>query len=91
MDIDLTDRTALVTGSTAGIGFATARGLASCGASVWVNGRTQQRVDAAIAAIGASLAGARLHGVAADVATPAGAETVVRAVPAVDPAIRPAR
>ena len=84
MDIDLSGRTALVTGSTAGIGFATARGLAQRGATVWVNGRTQQRVDAAIAAIGAGVAGAKLHGVAADVATPGGAGTVVRAVPAVD-------
>src|SRR5271170_6261439 len=79
MNIDLTGRTALVTGSTAGIGLATARGLAERGAIVWVNGRTRQRVDAAVSAIGASCAGARLHGVVADLATPDGAEAVVRA------------
>ena len=41
MKIDLTNKTAIVTGSTAGIGFAIAKGLAESGASVVVNGRTQ--------------------------------------------------
>ena len=51
MDLKLTNKVALVTGSTAGIGFATARALAIEGAHVYVNGRTQERVDAAMAAI----------------------------------------
>lgn len=84
MDIDLTGRTALVSASTAGIGLATAHGLAQQGAEVWVNGRTQARVDAAISTIAGSCAGARLHGVAADLATAAGTELVTRALPAVD-------
>lgn len=48
MDLQLTDKTALVTGSTAGIGFATASLLAQEGARVIVNGRTQKRVDDAV-------------------------------------------
>ena len=84
MDIDLTGRTALVTGSTAGIGLATAQGLAQQGATVWVTGRGQARVDAALATIGAACKGARLHGLAADLATAAGTETMIRAVPALD-------
>jgi len=51
MDLKLTGKVALVTGSTAGIGFAIARSLAKEGAHVHVNGRTQARVDSAIHAI----------------------------------------
>ena len=51
MKIDLSGKTALVTGSTSGIGHAIARGLAAAGATVTVNGRTQAKVDAAVAAI----------------------------------------
>jgi gluconate 5-dehydrogenase len=49
---DLTDRTALVTGSTRGIGLAMARGLAEAGARVIVNSRQQGAVDAAVAQLG---------------------------------------
>ena len=52
MKIDLSGKTALVTGSTAGIGHAIAKGLAAAGADVVVNGRTQAKVDATVAAIG---------------------------------------
>ena len=51
MDLQLAGRRALVTGSTAGIGFAIARTLAAEGALVVVNGRTQAAVDAARTAI----------------------------------------
>ena len=51
MKIDLSGKTALVTGSTSGIGHAIAKGLAAAGAEVMVNGRTQAKVDAAVAAI----------------------------------------
>ena len=47
MKIDLTDKHAVVTGSTAGIGFAIAQGLAAAGATVIINGRSQRTVDAA--------------------------------------------
>jgi NAD(P)-dependent dehydrogenase (short-subunit alcohol dehydrogenase family) len=46
VDLKLTGKVALVTGSTAGIGFAIAKSLASEGAHIYVNGRSQQRVDA---------------------------------------------
>ena len=65
MDLQLKGKKALVTGSTAGIGFATARSLAAESASVIVNGRTQKRVDAAIAEIRKSHPGADVTGIAA--------------------------
>jgi NAD(P)-dependent dehydrogenase (short-subunit alcohol dehydrogenase family) len=84
MDLQLKGKKALVTGSTAGIGFATARLLAAEGASVVVNGRTQQRVDGAIAEIRRRATGGRIDGVAADVSTAAGCDKVTEAAPEVD-------
>jgi len=84
MKIDLSGKTALVTGSTSGIGHAIARGLAAAGADVVVNGRTQVKVDAAVAAIGKAAAGGKVRGVAADVSTAAGCKALVAALPEVD-------
>jgi NAD(P)-dependent dehydrogenase (short-subunit alcohol dehydrogenase family) len=84
MNIDLKGKTALVTGSTVGIGHAIAKGLALVGASVVVNGRTQAKVDAAVAALGKSAPGSKVRGVAADVSTAAGCNTLVAALPDVD-------
>ena len=84
MDLKLAGKTALVTGSTAGIGLGIAQSLAREGAHVWVNGRTQQRVDAAIAAIRSRTPKAQVEGIPADFASAAGAEAVIAKVPAVD-------
>jgi NAD(P)-dependent dehydrogenase (short-subunit alcohol dehydrogenase family) len=84
VDLKLTGKVALVTGSTAGIGFAIAQSLAKEGAHVYVNGRTQQRVDAAMATIRSHAAGAKVDGIAADFSGSAGAETVIAKLPAVD-------
>ena len=84
MKIDLTGKTALITGSTSGIGHAIAKGLALADATVVVNGRTQGKVDAAVAAITKVAPGAKIRGVAADVSAPAGCRTLVTALPEVD-------
>jgi NAD(P)-dependent dehydrogenase (short-subunit alcohol dehydrogenase family) len=84
MDLDLTGKTALVTGSTAGIGLATAIGLAECGATVWVNGRTRARVDHAITAIRQRCPPATLLAAVGDVASPEGAKSVTDAIESVD-------
>jgi len=84
MNIDLSGKTALVTGSTGGIGFAIVRGLAACGARVAVNGRKQETVDAALAKIGAALPAAKLLGIAADVSTAEGCAKLAAAVPEAD-------
>ena len=84
MNIDLKGKTALVTGSTSGIGHAIAKGLAVAGANVVVNGRTQAKVDAAVAAIAEAAPGGKIAGVAADVSTAAGCQTLVETLPDVD-------
>jgi NAD(P)-dependent dehydrogenase (short-subunit alcohol dehydrogenase family) len=84
MKIDLSGKTALVTGSTSGIGHAIAKGLASAGASVVVNGRTEAKVDAAAAAIARAVPDSKVRGVAADVSTAAGCSALVAALPDVD-------
>jgi NAD(P)-dependent dehydrogenase (short-subunit alcohol dehydrogenase family) len=84
VDLKLAGKIALVTGSTAGIGFAIARSLAVEGTQVYVNGRTQERVDRAIAAIRQHAGLAKVEGIAADFSSSAGAEAVIRKLPAVD-------
>ena len=84
MKIDLSGKTALVTGSTTGIGHAIAKGLAAAGATVTVNGRTQAKVDAAVAAIAKAVPGSKVRGVAADVSTAAGCNALLAALPNVD-------
>jgi NAD(P)-dependent dehydrogenase (short-subunit alcohol dehydrogenase family) len=84
MKIDLSGKTALVTGSTAGIGHAIAKGLASVGAAIVINGRTQAKVDAAVAAVAKAVPGSKVRGVAADVSTAAGCKALVAALPDVD-------
>jgi NAD(P)-dependent dehydrogenase (short-subunit alcohol dehydrogenase family) len=84
MRIDLGKRHAIVTGSTAGIGLAIARGLAAAGAQVVVTGRTQARVDEALAVIAKDVSGARVSGVAGDLGTSKGAQQLIDAVPQSD-------
>jgi len=84
MKIDLSNKTAIVTGSTAGIGFAIAKGLAESGASVVVNGRTQSAVESALAELKDALPGASVRGVAADQGTAEGVATLLAAVPQAD-------
>jgi NAD(P)-dependent dehydrogenase (short-subunit alcohol dehydrogenase family) len=84
MKIDLTRKTAIVTGSTQGIGRAIAAGLAASGARTVVNGRTAASVDAAIARIRLEVPDADLVGVPADVTTTDGVAAMRAAVPEAD-------
>jgi len=79
MNLQLEGKRALVTGSTAGIGFAIAEALANEGARVIVNGRTQKRVDEALAKLKGEV-----FGIAADLGTAEGAAIVAERYPDVD-------
>jgi len=85
MDLGLSGKRALVTGSTAGIGLAIAAALAREGAKVIVNGRTQARVDEAVAQVKQQAGGkADVQGLAVDLGTAAGAKAVIAAHPELD-------
>src|SRR5271170_711675 len=84
MDLQLTGKRAIVTGSTAGIGFAIAETLAREGCSVVVNGRTEERVRAAVSKLQTSVVRGNFEGIAADVGTAGGTEKLVRVFPDAD-------
>ncbi len=83
MDLQLADKTALVTAATAGIGLEIARTLAKEGATVIITGRDQAKLDSAIDDIRAS-GGKAISGIAADAATAEGVAAIVAAAPKVD-------
>ena len=84
MDLDLTDKTALVTGSTRGIGLATAIGLAQMGAEVIVNGRERAAVGEAVAKVKQAAPSAKVHAAAFDLGHAAGCAALVAQFPDVD-------
>jgi NAD(P)-dependent dehydrogenase (short-subunit alcohol dehydrogenase family) len=84
MDLGLKGKRALVTGSTAGIGLATAKALLAEGAVVTLNGRGRDRVDAAIAALRRDVPDAEVDGIVADLGTKAGCDALIARLPDVD-------
>src|SRR5690625_1321823 len=84
MDLELKNRLDFVSCSSAGIGFATARALAREGAEVVINGRNARRLEDAVKRLRDELPGARISGVAADLATAEGVKKVTRTIPHVD-------
>jgi len=79
MKIDLSHKTAIVTGSTEGIGFAIAQGLAEAGATVVINGRTAAKVNSAVSRLGGTA-----RGVAVNLGTASGHATLFAAEPRAD-------
>lgn len=84
MNLDLAGKTALITASVTGIGLATAQQLCARGATVWINGRKQERIDAAVKAIQDRVPGAQVKTVLADVATAEGCKVITDTVKDLD-------
>ena len=84
MDFGLKGKLAVVSGSTAGIGLAIATTLASEGAKVVLNGRTEARVNTALERIRHHHKTADVQGIAADLGTASGVETFVKQIPHAD-------
>ncbi len=84
MNLQLIGKRAVVTGSTAGIGLATARLLAAEGARVIINSRSPARVEEAMGAIVDAVPGAEVQGVVADLGTATGCEKLAREAPEAD-------
>lgn len=84
MHIDLSGKRAIVTGSTAGIGLAIVKGLAACGASVVLNGRSQDSVEAALKGVSEELPQCDVTGFSGDLSTADGCAAMVKEYPECD-------
>ena len=84
MDLQRQNKSALVSGSTAGIGFAIAAAVVNEGAQVIVNGRTEKRVNCALQKLQSVGASDKVQGIAADLGTTEGVENTIRRLPEVD-------
>ncbi len=84
LDLDVTGKVALVTAATSGIGLVISEGLAAQNAEVWINGRSQDRVDAAVELVKGKVPGATVKGVVGDVSTAEGVDAVTSVLPKVD-------
>jgi NAD(P)-dependent dehydrogenase (short-subunit alcohol dehydrogenase family) len=84
MDLKLKGKTALVTGSTAGIGYAIAKSLANEGVEVYINGRDKSKIDTVIEKLIAETGNAKIKGIAADFSDKKQVESLIQQLPEVD-------
>ena len=84
MDLQLKGKTAFVSGSTQGIGFAIAKQLLQEGATVTINGRSQQKIDEAVAKLNQQVPGAKAAGITADFSKVAEVDQLISKLGAVD-------
>ncbi|HSC52037.1 MAG TPA: SDR family oxidoreductase [Phnomibacter sp.] len=84
MDLQLKDKTAFISGSIAGIGYAIAKRLATEGATVIINGRTQASIDEAVAALKTATGNQNISGIAADFYKVDEINNLLNLLPAID-------
>ncbi len=84
MDLKLKDKTALVTGSASGIGYAIALGLAREGVKVYINGRSEEKFDKAVEAIKSEVPEAEVEGIVADFSNVEDVKALIATLPQVD-------
>src|ERR1700754_888739 len=84
MDLKLNGKTALVTGSTAGIGYAIAKSLANEGVKLYINGRDKSKIDTVIEKLKAETGNADIKGIAADFSDKQQVESLIQQLPEVD-------
>jgi NAD(P)-dependent dehydrogenase (short-subunit alcohol dehydrogenase family) len=84
MNLQLNNKRVFISGSTAGIGFAIAKAFAQEGAIVYVNGRSQQKVDASVSSILSATPGASVYGITADLTTEEGFAQLTKDLSQVD-------
>ena len=84
MDLKLSGKTALVTGSTAGIGYAIAKSLANEGVEVYINGRDKNKIDTVIQKLKIETGNANIKGIAADFSDKQQVESLIKQLPEVD-------
>ena len=84
MDLKLKNKTVLVTGSTLGIGFATAKVFAQEGAKVFINGRDAQKVAQAVSKIEQAVPNAQVKGIVADLSDAKGADKIIHEIAELD-------
>ncbi|GGB78654.1 oxidoreductase [Flavobacterium suaedae] len=84
MDLQLKNKTALITGSTEGIGYAIAKGLLAEGATVYINGRKQKTIDESVKKLKEEVSSADAHGIAADFSKVEEIDNLIQQLPEVD-------
>lgn len=84
MDLQLKSKTAFVSGSTQGIGFAIAKQLLAEGAKVIINGRTREKIDQALRKLQQEIPGADVSGIAANFGNPDEVDQLLKALPHID-------